>query len=205
MQTQEIATKRQPIRGWRLVVLMLVAVVLFTGILRATVLEIYTIPSNSMEPTLQSGEKILVNRLAYLTSSPQKGDLVVFDGRGSFTPYEPDKPLLQAMGQWLGELSGITPPEGIFIKRVVATEGDHISCCDDNGRITLNGDILVEDYLPTGAVSSETAFDIVLPKDRLWLMGDNRPESADSRDLLGAPGGGAVPVKKIIGKVLGDH
>lgn len=184
---------------------MLVGVVVFTGILRATVLEIYTIPSNSMEPTLDAGQKILVNRLAYVNAPPQKGDLVVFDGRGSFTPYEQDKPLLQAVGQWLGELSGITPPEGIFIKRVIATEGDHISCCTEEGSLTLNGEVLVEDYLPAGAAPSETAFDMVLPKQRLWLMGDNRPESADSRDLLGAPGGGAVPVKKVIGKVLGEH
>ncbi|MFC0582703.1 signal peptidase I [Micrococcoides hystricis] len=203
MHPEQTVTKRQSFFGWRLVLLTLAAVVVLTGLLRATVVEIYTIPTDSMEPTLDSGEKILVNRLAYLGEQPQKGDLVVFDGRGSFTPYEPDRPPLQAIGQWLGELSGISPPEGIFIKRVMATEGDHIRCCNDDGEIVLNGEVLVEDYLPSGVNASETQFDMILPKERVWLMGDNRPASADSRALLGAPGGGAVPVNKIIGRVIG--
>lgn len=205
MQQQHNKAKRQPFIGWRLVVLTLLGVFALTTLLRATVLEIYTIPSNSMEPTLMTGEKILVNRLAYLGSEPERGDLIVFDGRGSFAPYEGHQNPLQVIGEKAGELFGFAPAQGVFVKRVIAVGGDRIKCCSDEGQLLLNESPIMEEYLPEDVRPSDTAFDMELPPHRLWLMGDNRADSADSRDLLGAPGGGAVPVDRVIGQVLGSE
>ena len=84
----------------------------------------------------------------------------------------------------------------------IGLPGDHVLCCDVDGRLTVNGIVANESYLPPGTAASLTRFDVVVPADRLWVMGDNRGDSADSRAHLGDPGGGMVPVRNVIGPVL---
>ncbi|MEU4091975.1 signal peptidase I [Streptomyces sp. NPDC026673] len=140
----------------------------------------FEIPSGSMENTLRAGDRVLVNKLAYrFGSTPARGDVVVFDGEGSFV-----------------QGSGGTD----YVKRVIGVGGDRVTCCDGRGRITVNGSPLDEDYLYPGDTPSRVAFDIEVPKGRLWVMGDHRADSRDSRDHLGDPGGGTVPVDKVIGR-----
>lgn len=92
------------------------------------------------------------------------------------------------------------PADTDFVKRVVGTGGDRVVCCDDKGRVEVNGAPVDETYLHPGDVPSEAAFDIVVPEGRLWVMGDHRSRSSDSRDHLGSPGGGMVPVDRVIGR-----
>lgn len=163
----------------------------------------FAIPSGSMEPTLRPGDRVLVDELAYTFGDrPQRGDVVVFDGRGSFVPVDrpggaPVARLLHGAGAALG-LTDPLPTD--YVKRVVGVGGDRVRCCDERGRIEVNGEPLSEPYLYPGDDASSVAFDVVVPQGRLWVMGDHRSDSADSRAHLGDPGGGMVPLDRVVGR-----
>jgi signal peptidase I len=135
----------------------------------------------------------------------QRGDVVVFDGRGTFAP-EPAGTVasgpLGRVASAVGGFLGVAPSERDFVKRVVGVGGDRVVCCDASGRLTVNGAALAEPYLKGGDSASDVGFDIVVPPGRLWLMGDHRSDSADSRAHLGDPGGGTVPTGRVVGKVV---
>jgi signal peptidase I len=143
------------------------------------VVEPFEVPSTSMENTLRVGDRVLVDKLAYrFGGTPQRGDVIVFDGKDSFR-----------------QTSGTD-----YVKRVIGVGGDRVTCCDRQGRLMVNGHPLDETYLRPGDDPSRVAFDIVVPEGRLWVMGDHRDDSSDSRDHLGDPGGGTVPVGRVIGR-----
>lgn len=164
--------------GGRLTAALLLCVVLVSLVGRF-VLQPFDIPSGSMEPGLRPGDRVLVNKVAYrFGAKPERGDVVVFDGTGYFGG-------------------------GDYIKRVVGVGGDHVVCCDSQGRIEVNGDPVSEKrYLYPGDAASRTPFDVSVPQGRLFLLGDHRGTSRDSRDLLGAPAGGMLPVDAVIGKAV---
>ncbi|MGO4247270.1 signal peptidase I [Paenarthrobacter sp. RAF54_2] len=197
MDTSERRPRKQ---GWRFVLLALVLAVAISGLVRSLWIDVYYIPSESMEPLLGTGDRILVSRTAFTAEPIQRGDVVVFDGRGSFAPLSSGKgPLVDAIaaaGQWFG----LTGSDTTYVKRVIGVPGDHIRCCSSEGRLTVNGQVLEEPYVYPGDEPSKQKFDVVVPEDRLWLMGDHRSRSADSRGLLGAPGGGMVPFDRVIGR-----
>src|SRR5699024_8433559 len=112
----------------------------------------------------------------------QRGDIVVLDGSGYFAPSAESR----------GEF---------WVKRVVATGGDRVACCDEQGRLTVDDRPLEEPYLRSGVAPSEVAFDLIVPEGRMFVLGDNRADSTDSRALLGAPGGGMIPVERVVGHV----
>jgi signal peptidase I len=171
---------RSGVPGWGKVCLLFGVCLLIVFLVNVFVAQPYLIPSGSMEKTLSVGDRVLVNKLAYrFGSAPQRGDIVVFDGKDSFVQ---DK-------------SGTD-----FIKRVVGVGGDRVICCDARGRITVNGRSINEPYLYPGNAPSRVRFDIEVPEGRLWVMGDHRDDSRDSRDHLGDPGGGTVPVDEVIGR-----
>lgn len=182
--------------------LALVVAVLASAVVRATLVDVYYIPSDSMEPLLQDGDRVLVSRTDFRGGPIRRGDLVVFDGRGSFAPFRSgNSPLVDGvlrLGQWLGVAGSST----VYVKRVVGLPGDRVACCAPDGRLTINGTPVSEDYVYPGDAPSTMKFDVEVPADRLWLMGDHRSVSADSRSLLGAPGGGMVPVDRVIGRPL---
>ncbi len=159
----------------------------------------FSIPSRSMEPTLEVGDRILVDRRVD-PAQLRRGDIIVFDAADAFhlPSSEPGirERLLDAVGTLVGR-----GPESDYVKRIVGLPGDHLVCCDRSGRLRVNGHPLVEPYLYPGDRASTTPFDIVVPPGRFWVMGDHRSDSSDSRAHLGAPGGGTVPDKDIIGQV----
>jgi signal peptidase I len=194
--------RRSGFPGWRFVCLALVIAILASAVVRATLVDVYYIPSDSMEPLLEDGDRVLVSRTDYRTGPIRRGDLVVFDGRGSFAPFRSGNPLLVdgvlGLGQWLGVVGSST----VYVKRVIGLPGDRVACCAPDGRLTVNGTPVTEDYVYPGDAPSAMKFDAEVPAGRLWLMGDHRSVSADSRSLLGAPGGGMVPVDRVIGRPM---
>jgi signal peptidase I len=130
-----------------------------------------------MENGLRIGDRVLVNKLAYrFGAEPQRGDVVVFDGTGYFGNSD-------------------------YIKRVVGVGGDRVVCCDKDGRIRVNGRSVDEStFLYPGDSPSTVDFDVVVPEGTLFVLGDHRSASSDSRDHLGSPGGGMIPVGDVIGR-----
>ena len=163
----------------------------------------FSIPSGSMEETLQVGDRVLVNRAVFKVRDVERGDVVVFDGSGSFVPPQvaPDRDPITGALVWVGQSFGLVAPDSTdFIKRVIGTGGDRVTCCDAQGQLTVNGAPLVEDYLFPGDAPSLQPFDVEVPDGMLWVMGDHRSASADSRSHMGDPGGGFVPESSVVGR-----
>ncbi|MET7935726.1 signal peptidase I [Streptomyces sp. NPDC005322] len=187
---------------WRRGALLATVCALLVLLVSGLVMQPFLIPSGSMENTLRPGDRVLVNKLAYrFGDDPRRGDVVVFDGIGSFREEEPaGNPVTGVLRRAAAAVGLAEPAESDYIKRVVGVGGDRVICCDKRGRIEVNGRPVDEDYLYPGDAPSGVPFDIVVPEGRLWVMGDHRSDSRDSRDHLGAPGGGTVPVDKVIGR-----
>ncbi|MEU6529874.1 signal peptidase I [Streptomyces sp. NPDC046928] len=167
-------TARLPGGRYSLTLLLVLVGVLLLNLFVARPFEI---PSGSMEPALRIGDRVLVNKLAYrFDAGPRRGDVVVFDGTGYFGDAD-------------------------YVKRVVGVGGDHVVCCDKEGRIQVNGRPVDESaFVHPGDRPSAVRFDVVVPDGRLFVLGDHRGASSDSRDHLGSPGGGMIPVDAVIGR-----
>ncbi|MFJ4972231.1 signal peptidase I [Streptomyces sp. NPDC088755] len=194
----------EAVRPWRRRVLAgavagTAALLLFS----AFVVQPLLVPSGSMEPTLRVGDRVLVNKLAYRSGAvPERGDVVVFDGTGSFVREGLDENPVAASARGAAASLGFAEPADTdFVKRVVGVGGDRVVCCDARGRLRVNGAPVDETYLQPGDSASKAPFDVVVPRGTLWMMGDHRSRSSDSRDHLGSPGGGMVPVERVIGRV----
>jgi signal peptidase I len=192
---------------WLEVSAVLVVAVLVAAVVRTFLLGVYFIPSGSMENTLLINDRVMVDKVSYRFRDIERGDVVVFDGDGSFTPEgfvadPPTDPLGRVWAKARSLVGAAPSSEEDFIKRVIGVPGDRVVCCDPQGRITVNGVALDEPYLYPGDVPSTTKFDIEVPPGRLWVMGDHRGASADSRAHLGDPGGGTVPQDQVIGRAV---
>ena len=158
-----------------------------------------------MENTLEINDRVLVNKLVYDVRSIHRGDIVVFNGDGSWDPGTAprDTNFVVKFAQGFASMFGFGHPGDILIKRVIGLPGDKVACCDAQGRVTVNGVPLTEQsYLYPGDAPSEIRFNIVVPPGRLWVMGDHRLISDDSRNHLGQPGGGTVPENAVIGRAF---
>ncbi|WP_446680305.1 signal peptidase I [Allostreptomyces psammosilenae] len=207
-EPEDDETALEPLRwyqGWSRPLLIALSAVVALMLTQAVVAQPFLIPSGSMENTLLVGDRILVNKLAYAFGrEPQRGDVIVFDGRGSFVPEtssEEAGAVERLVDEFRSFLGYSTADETDFVKRIVGLPGDRVVCCDSQGRITVNGTPLEEtSTLFPGDAPSNQPFDVIVPAGRLWVMGDHRSSSRDSRDHLGDPGGGFVPVDAVIGR-----
>jgi signal peptidase I len=187
------------------VVLLAIAAVIAVGV-HSFLFQAFFIPTGSMENTLKVGDRVIVNRLSYKVGHVQRGQIVVFSGVDSWSPEgsvtTPHNPVLRQLSK-VGSYLGFAPSgEQDFIKRVIGVPGDRVVCCDAQGRITVNGHPLVENYLYPGSNNRTLPFDITVPPGHLWVEGDHRNDSADSRSHTGLPGGGSIPVNKVIGRAF---
>jgi signal peptidase I len=188
---------------WRDLVVIVVAALALTILLKSFVVEVFSIPSGSMENTLIPGDRVLVSKIVYKFRGIERGDVVVFSGQGSWGPDAPPPPSNPFARLWndATNLVGVTAPGTDYIKRVIGLPGDHVACCDAHGRVTVNGVPLNEQsYIYPGDVPSQVPFSITVPPGRLWVLGDNRGDSDDSRYRANDPGDGTVPESAVVGR-----
>ncbi len=202
-----VEKRRARIPAWLEFPLLILGAFLVAFVVKTFLVQAFYIPSGSMENTLQVGDRVLVNKVVYHLRSIERGDVVVFDGTGSFmaaSAIDPEQSPLEMVGRVLGEVVGLAPPRDTdFIKRVIGVGGDRVVCCDADGLITVNGVVIDESaYLYGKNPPSKQPFDVLVPENALWVMGDHRSASADSRAHLGDPGGGFVPVDRVIGRAF---
>lgn len=202
----EAPAPRRHLPVWLELPIVIVVAILLAFIVKTFLVQIFFIPSGSMEDTLLVGDRVAVNRLAYRIGQPQRGDIVVFDGVDSFVSADEaplsEGPLTEFVRE-VGRTVGIVPPpDTVFVKRVIGVGGDRVACCDPKGRVTVNGKAINEPYLYPGDVPSNSQFDVVVPEGKLWVMGDHRSASADSRAHMGEPGGGFVPADRALGRAF---
>ena len=207
--------KRKARSFWRELPLLIVIALAIALLIKSFVVQAFFIPSSSMENTLDIGDKVLVNKLIYHFRSIQPGDIVVFNGEGSWDPVPApvkasSNPLVRLYDVTLDPLYhsilglfGTAPGQTDFIKRVIGVPGDHVKCCNANGDVTVNGVALHEQsYLHPGNVPSLQHFNITVPPGRLWVMGDHRSVSWDSRGHMQDPGDGTIPENKVVGRAF---
>lgn len=184
-----------------LLMLLLIAVMAVFA-MRAYNVNTYAIPSASMQPGLQVGDRVEIDPDRYSTRVPQRGDVVVFDGKGSFYPYESETAVKRFRDNVLG-LIGMAPRDHAVVKRIIGTPDDTVQCCTQDGRLLVNQEPLAESYLAEpNSPASSSPFRVEVPDNRVFLMGDNRYDSVDSLALLGSPGGGMIHIDKIYGPVI---
>jgi signal peptidase I len=200
---------------WREFPVLIVVALAIALVIKTFVVQAFYIPSSSMENTLDIGDKVLVNKLVYHFRSIQSGDVIVFDGDGSWEP-EPTSSgpssdpvvrlydaTLSPLFRSIAGLFGTAPGQTDFIKRVIGVPGDKVACCNASGDVTVNGVALHEQsYLFPGNPPSMQRFSITVPPGRLWVMGDHRSVSWDSRGHMQDPGGGTIPENMVIGRAF---
>jgi len=196
------AKRKRPF--WRDLGVIVIAALILTILLKAFVVQVFSIPSGSMENTLLPGDRILVNKMVYRFRSIERGDIVVFSGSGSWDPVSPPPSnLFTRLWDDATGLVGIAGPGTDYVKRVIGVPGDHVVCCNADGQVTVNGVALSEkSYIYPGAAPSQIRFNITVPPGRLWVMGDNREDSDDSRYRVGDPGGGTIPESAVVGRAF---
>jgi signal peptidase I len=159
-----------------------------------------------MQNTLQIQDRVAVNKIPFISKSISRGDVVVFRDPANWlpaiAPETGNKYILKAKEALI--FTGVlpNPAKQYLVKRVIGVAGDHVVCCDKDGGLTINGKKTTEPYIFAGNKPSDMNFNITVPKGKIWVMGDHRGASADSRYHQDDVNNGMVPVSKITGRVF---
>jgi signal peptidase I len=185
---------------------ILVIVALAVSLLIKTFLvQFFYIPSGSMENTLQIQDRVAVNKVPFISGSISRGDVVVFRDPANWLPepYEgAENKVVAKIKEGLVAVGVLpNPAKQYLVKRVIGVAGDHIICCS-NGKLTINGTETNEPYIFAGNKPSDLDFNVTVPEGKIWVMGDHRGSSADSRYHQDDVNNGFVPVEKVTGRVF---
>ena len=201
--------KRSTLLFLRDLLVIFVVAVLVSFLIKTFLIRSFFIPSQSMEETLVKDDRIIVNQLVPEVTPISRGDVVVFKDPGGWLParVETPQPPLVAAVDWFLAFVGLSAPDSNdhLVKRVIGLPGDHVVCCNALGQMSVNGVPLEEPYvaLPPGETKvSRDDFDIVVRDDSLWVMGDNRYNSKDSRYNTETPLEGFVPMENVVGRAF---
>ncbi len=189
-----------PLSFWQESLLLVGMAMVLALILKTFLVQAFYIPSTSMREALQRDDRILVQKVSYWFGDIHRGDVVVFDDpAGWLGPEESQSasnPLTRALA-----VVGLYPTGGHLVKRVIGIGGDTVAC--DGGDVSVNGQVLDESAYVTLSLQSCTgSWRVNVPADHLWVLGDNRDNSVDSRAHIGDPGGGFIPEDSVVGKVF---
>jgi signal peptidase I len=187
-----------------LTVIVVIALVL-SFLVKTFLAQPFYIPSESMESTLDVGDRIIVSKFTPQHSPLHRGDVVVFEDPKSWGSQPSHPSALKRIVKDSLVFVGVLPGGGDHVvKRLIGLPGDKVVCCTKSGKLTVNGVAITEPYINKGSVPSSMPFSITVPKDKVWVMGDNRNDSADSRLHDGTSGGklGSVPMSDITGQVV---
>jgi len=184
---------------------ILVIVALAVSLLIKTLLvQFFFIPSGSMENTLQIQDRVAVNKLPFISKNVSRGDVVVFRDPSNWLPepYVGDENKIVSKVKEGLVLVGVlpNPAKQYLVKRVLGVAGDEVICCTKSGKLTINGKVAVEPYIFAGNKPSELKFNVTVPEGKIWVMGDHRSASADSRYHQDDVNNGFVPVSRITGR-----
>jgi signal peptidase I len=215
---EESKTKDTPGRALRETLLLLTVAILLALLVKTFFVQSFYIPSESMEPGLAVNDRILVQKPSYWNGEPQRGDVIVFDDPGDWLSGLQNPQPQNVIAKTLSKI-GLYPTGGHLVKRVIGVEGDVIVCCDAEGRLSVNGQPIDESgyLLPQKAGKKPCNGPMIhscdwtagpVPKDSLFVMGDNRANSADSsvhicrKRVDCDPEEGYVPIDLVVGKVF---
>ncbi|MBX3193715.1 MAG: signal peptidase I [Schumannella sp.] len=202
--------QRSPlVRFLRDVAVILVAAIVISFLIKTFLIRSFYIPSESMLETLHVNDRIVVNELVPEVMPIERGDVVVFKDPGGWLSEQPapEQNPVVAFFDWLLSFVGLTAPDSNdhLIKRVIGLPGDTVKCCNEFGQMTVNGVPLEEPYVQLPANTSDVSgepFEVTVPEDSLWVMGDNRYNSCDSRCNQGTPSKGFVPYANVVGRAI---
>lgn len=195
--------KRSLLREIPVLVVVALLVSLF---IKTFLVQFFYIPSGSMENTLQVQDRVAVNKLPFTARNVSRGDVVVFRDPANWLPEVSDTSSNQLIAKFKAGLVAVgvlpNPAKQYLVKRVIGVAGDHVICCTKDGKLTVNGTAITEPYIFAGNVPSDMNFDVTVPKDRIWVMGDHRGASADSRYHQEDINKGMVPLSRVTGRVF---
>ncbi len=184
--------------------IIIVAALVVSVLVKTFLVHFFYIPSGSMENTLKIHDRIAVNKVASYFSDIKRGEVVVFHDPANWLGAPPPStaPKLLAAIQTGLEAVGVLPDPAkqYLIKRVIGVGGDHVICCDTKGRLQVNGISINEPYIYAGNKPSESNFNVTVPKGFIWVMGDHRGASADSRFHTDDIHKGMVPLSDVVGR-----
>jgi signal peptidase I len=184
--------------AFREIPLLIIVAIVVAILVKNFVAQAFFIPSGSMEPQLQVNDRVVVSKLAYDFHSPHRGDIVVFLAPPSQQPFQPPDHS-PAVVRWIRDIGlaigVVTPSTEDYIKRVIGLPGDVVEA--RGGHVYVNDRLLAEPYLPRGDLTADFG-PVVVPPHRLWVMGDNRGNSCDSRCFPE----GAIPESSLIGRAV---
>jgi len=186
-------------------ILVVVALVVSLFI-KSFLVQFFYIPSGSMENTLQIQDRVAVNKLPFISRQISRGDVVVFRDPDNWLPEASDYSSNQVIANIKTGLVAVgvlpNPAKQYLVKRVIGVAGDHVVCCTKDGKLSVNGLAITEPYIFAGNIPSDLKFDITVPAGKIWVMGDHRGASADSRYHQDDINKGMVPLARVTGRVF---